>query len=133
MRRSIIGTMFKSESSGRRPPRASLRIAPAIPASTARRRRSSRACRAAARGAKIAAPMIDYDARRWFHLALHVRGSVVPRVLGRVVASGLVGAGAVVAHQRFGTHVAPLLHSLIGAALGLLLVFRTNAAYDRWW
>lgn len=26
-----------------------------------------------------------------------------------------------------------LLHSLVGVALGLLLVFRTNASYDRFW
>ena len=25
------------------------------------------------------------------------------------------------------------VHSLIGFVLGLLLVFRTNSAYDRWW
>jgi putative membrane protein len=25
------------------------------------------------------------------------------------------------------------MHSLIGLVIGLLLVFRTNTAYDRWW
>ena len=25
------------------------------------------------------------------------------------------------------------LHSLVGIVIGLLLVFRTNTAYDRWW
>ena len=25
------------------------------------------------------------------------------------------------------------MHSLIGIVIGLLLVFRTNTAYDRWW
>lgn len=29
--------------------------------------------------------------------------------------------------------IAPGLHSLIGIVIGLLLVFRTNTAYDRWW
>lgn len=29
--------------------------------------------------------------------------------------------------------VSPLPHTLLGSALGLLLVFRTNAAYDRYW
>lgn len=28
---------------------------------------------------------------------------------------------------------ASVAHSLVGPALGLLLVFRTNASYDRWW
>ena len=29
--------------------------------------------------------------------------------------------------------VIPLPHTLLSSALGLLLVFRTNAAYDRFW
>lgn len=29
--------------------------------------------------------------------------------------------------------VPPTMHSLIGIVIGLLLVFRTNTAYDRWW
>ena len=29
--------------------------------------------------------------------------------------------------------IIPLPHTLLGSALGLLLVFRTNAAYDRFW
>ena len=27
----------------------------------------------------------------------------------------------------------PLMHSLLGFAISMLLVFRTNTAYDRWW
>ncbi|MCH5690665.1 hypothetical protein LWM68_44425 [Niabella sp. W65] len=27
----------------------------------------------------------------------------------------------------------PILHSLLGFAISLVLVFRTNTAYDRWW
>lgn len=30
-------------------------------------------------------------------------------------------------------HLTPSFHTLIGLMLGLLLVFRTNTAYDRWW
>lgn len=29
--------------------------------------------------------------------------------------------------------IPPTMHSLIGIVIGLLLVFRTNTAYDRWW
>lgn len=29
--------------------------------------------------------------------------------------------------------IPPSMHSLIGIVIGLLLVFRTNTAYDRWW
>jgi putative membrane protein len=77
--------------------------------------------------------MIEYDAKRWIHLALHVRGSVVPRVAGRVLVAAAAGAAVAFADRNHGAHVAPLLHTLVGVALSLLLVFRTNAAYDRWW
>ncbi|MCE9603459.1 MAG: hypothetical protein K8U03_00995 [Planctomycetia bacterium] len=30
-------------------------------------------------------------------------------------------------------HLTPAFHTLLGLILGLLLVFRTNTAYDRWW
>lgn len=29
--------------------------------------------------------------------------------------------------------ITPLIHTFLGLVLGLLLVFRTNTAYDRWW
>jgi len=77
--------------------------------------------------------MIDYDARNWLAVALHVRGSVVPRIAPRLVQVTLVGVVAEFVHVRYGVALAPLTHSLIGVVLGLLLVFRTNASYDRWW
>lgn len=46
----------------------------------------------------------------------------------------LWAAGAVEVHRRFNrVEVPPTGHALIGVALGLLLVFRTNASYDRYW
>jgi len=44
-----------------------------------------------------------------------------------------VGAFASWAYAEHKFRVSPLAHTLIGAALGLLLVFRTNASYDRFW
>jgi len=32
-----------------------------------------------------------------------------------------------------GYSITNMIHSILGLALGLLLVFRTNTAYDRWW
>lgn len=32
-----------------------------------------------------------------------------------------------------GMRIPPAMHSVIGIVIGLLLVFRTNTAYDRWW
>jgi putative membrane protein len=71
--------------------------------------------------------------------ALALQGSVTPRVLAHVLAFGVVAALVTVAAGfaeqtfavRLGLAVAP--YEIAGAVLGLLLVLRTNAGYDRWW
>lgn len=71
--------------------------------------------------------------------AADLGGSVAPRVLPRVLVFGLLAAGLTLAFWlierefavRLGLDVTP--HELSGVALGLLLVARTNAGYDRWW
>lgn len=77
--------------------------------------------------------MIDYEGRRWWRVILQLRGSIVPRLVGRVVVAALVGALAVHVHKEHHIVLSPIAHTMIGAALGLLLVFRTNASYDRYW
>ena len=78
--------------------------------------------------------MIHYDPHRWRNHFFQLRGSAFREILARV-ATCVVWSGAVVAFHR---HYQPvgipsLLHSLTGFAIGLLLVFRTNASYDRYW
>jgi putative membrane protein len=77
--------------------------------------------------------MIDYEGRRWLDVILRVRGSVLPRLLPRALVGGAIGGVAAWAFDEHGTKLAPIAHTLIGVALGLLLVFRTNASYDRYW
>jgi putative membrane protein len=63
-----------------------------------------------------------------------VKGSMVREILGRVLSCVLWSALVVLAAQIFPVIAIPLtIHSLVGVALGLLLVFRTNASYDRFW
>jgi ion channel-forming bestrophin family protein len=50
-----------------------------------------------------------------------------------VLACAAVGALAVWVHREHAIAVTPIAHTMIGVALGLLLVFRTNASYDRYW
>ena len=76
--------------------------------------------------------MIDYDHQSWLRIVLTVRGSVAPRLLGRVVVAAGLGVAALWAYRNAGVAVPPLAHTLIGVALGLLLVFRTNASYGRY-
>jgi ion channel-forming bestrophin family protein len=76
--------------------------------------------------------MIDYDAKAWLRIVLTVRGSVARHLIVRVAVAFVLGLLAVWARQERGVAIPPLAHTLIGVALGLLLVFRTNASYARY-
>jgi putative membrane protein len=84
--------------------------------------------------------VIDYDRTSWWGTCLAWRGTVLPHVLGRV---GLL-TGLCLALYLFDELVLrpaghplpaldPLGHSVLGVALGLLIVFRTNSANNRFW
>ncbi|HSP81740.1 MAG TPA: bestrophin family ion channel, partial [Myxococcaceae bacterium] len=78
--------------------------------------------------------MIDYDAHKWTHHLFDIKGSMIRELSGRLLLCVAWAAGVVAVH----VHVRPLdipatVHGLVGVALGLLLVFRTNASYDRFW
>ncbi|MCS6782159.1 MAG: bestrophin family ion channel [Gloeomargarita sp. SKYBB_i_bin120] len=74
----------------------------------------------------------------WFRLAFQLRGSVLPQVAPRVLL--FMGYSAVVVWTRqrgwslpisiLGEVTANVAYNLV---LGLLLVFRTNSSYDRYW
>lgn len=74
----------------------------------------------------------------WSH-AFAVRGSITPHVMPNVALMGLFATAVCLGSWIFwkyfglkiGLTVAP--YELIGAALGLLLVLRTNGGYERWW
>lgn len=78
--------------------------------------------------------MIDYDPHRWWHHFFDIRGSMVKEITGRVLSTVGWSAGVVWVHTQIElVAIPPVIHSLIGFALGLLLVFRTNSSYDRFW
>lgn len=77
--------------------------------------------------------MIDYDPHRWWSHFFDLEGSLVKEIAYRVGACALAALGASIAyhyHADVAIHGAP--HALIGSALSLLLVFRTNSANDRY-
>src|SRR5262245_30985318 len=78
--------------------------------------------------------MIDYDPHKWRHHLLDIKGSMVREVSYRV-AVYVVSSAAVVYlhHYHYPVTIPDKGHILVGLALGLLLVFRTNASYDRFW
>ncbi|MDX2255212.1 MAG: bestrophin family ion channel [Pseudanabaenaceae cyanobacterium bins.39] len=77
-------------------------------------------------------PLLKKD--NWFRLALQWKGSVIPEVLPRSLLCGLFACLIYFLHiANFRVHL-PILGSLISnIVLGLLLVFRTNTAYERFW
>jgi ion channel-forming bestrophin family protein len=72
--------------------------------------------------------------RQWLKLALQFRGSVLPVVLRRSVGCGAFALGISFLHQLgWKVHLPFLVGVIPNLVLGLLLVFRTNTAYDRYW
>jgi putative membrane protein len=92
--------------------------------------------------------MLAYDSRNWVRLSLSYSGTVLPRVLLRVGVLTALALGVFVTREVYLTLASPpdapapadplrpfrpLGHLLIGVALGLLIVFRSNCSYDRYW
>jgi len=84
--------------------------------------------------------MVEYDPHHWSSHLFDIKGSLVREIVARVSscttwAIVVVLLDIVVRRQWPGATVAipEAGHSLIGVALGLLLVFRTNTSYDRFW
>jgi putative membrane protein len=77
---------------------------------------------------------MSIERKRWFQVALQLKGSVVPAVLGRTIFCGLFGLFVTLLFYLRQPVALPILASLIpNIVLGLLLVFRTNTAYERFW
>lgn len=84
--------------------------------------------------------MVNYDPKAWFRITFSVNGSVLPRVFARLVELGLVtaiiwGIDEYLSQKWNYTIPAlnPMGHSLMGIAVGMLIVFRNNCSYDRYW
>ncbi|MFM8934046.1 MAG: bestrophin family protein, partial [Gemmataceae bacterium] len=90
--------------------------------------------------------MITYDRHNWFRLILRFRGTVLPRVLGRVAAVAMLSLvltvlkldvfPMVVERLKWDIEIPsldPIGHTVLGVALGMLIVFRTNSSNSRYW
>ncbi|HEY9885491.1 MAG TPA: bestrophin family ion channel [Thermosynechococcaceae cyanobacterium] len=74
------------------------------------------------------------ERKQWFQTAFQIKGSVIPSIFGRTVLCGLFGVVISVLFHFKQPVAMPTLASLIpNIVLGLLLVFRTNTAYERFW
>ncbi|WP_316825284.1 bestrophin family protein [Pedobacter miscanthi] len=85
--------------------------------------------------------MINYNPKDWSTFIFHIDKSdtfrkLWPLMLAVAVFSGLVAYAELNYFQLSKTSNVTnigMMHSLLGFVLSLLLVFRTNTAYDRWW
>jgi ion channel-forming bestrophin family protein len=77
---------------------------------------------------------MSLEQKNWFAIAFRIQGSVIPTIASRVLLCGLFGLCiSVLAFYKI-----PVGHKVLGnvvpsIVLGLLLVFRTNTAYERFW
>ncbi|PLK45647.1 bestrophin family protein [Emticicia sp. TH156] len=82
--------------------------------------------------------MIDYNPRNWWKFIFYFHKADTFRKLLPAM-MGLAAYTATFAYLENNIlHYSPIknpltIHSLVGFVLSLLLVFRTNTAYDRWW
>lgn len=84
--------------------------------------------------------MIEYDRSSWWRACLTIHGTVLPRVLGRVgLLTGFCLALCLLDEYVLQPAGYPLPaldqlgHTVLGMAIGMLIVFRTNSSYGRYW
>ena len=82
--------------------------------------------------------MILYNPRAWFGLIFEFhRSDTFRKMLGVLLAFAAYATALTWVEIQFNEYFVFFdtisVHSLLGFIMGLLLVFRTNTAYDRWW
>ena len=83
--------------------------------------------------------MIKYNPKIWFkHIASLNKSDTLFKLWKELIAIGILTLGIAHLEVKYIENTEPLdslmqVYSLVGFALSLLLVFRTNTAYDRWW
>ena len=89
--------------------------------------------------------MITYQRRNWFQVIFRYYGTVLPRVLGRVAMVAMLSLVLTLLKQdafpwieekfQFNINIPyldPIGHTVLGVALGMLIVFRTNSSNGRY-
>ena len=73
--------------------------------------------------------------RAWWVILFGWRGTVFPRLIFRIILLIMVSVALNLLrmYEYWFPILNPTAHTLVGIGLGLLLVYRTNASYDRYW
>jgi putative membrane protein len=78
--------------------------------------------------------MIPYANRNWASLLVSASGSLAPGVALRVLVFGLIALAAYLAdHVHWHVRLPVGLYEISGAVIALVLAFRSNTAYARFW
>lgn len=80
--------------------------------------------------------MITYNPKDWFRLIFQFHSSDTFRILlPTLILLGAATGGVVFLQQNGHAHLrtSTVFHQILGFALSMLLVFRINTAYERWW
>ncbi len=85
--------------------------------------------------------MLIYNPKDWFTFILKVHRSDTLRQLSPMILVITIYSLGVAYWEKEYLDISdhpwikniPIMHSLLGFAISILLVFRTNTAYDRWW
>src|SRR5688500_12526764 len=85
--------------------------------------------------------MGSYNPKEWFTVIFRIHkadtfGKMLPLMLGIGLYSGIIVFLELELWQLSDNNQLrnlPIMHNLLGFAISMLLVFRTNTAYDRWW
>jgi putative membrane protein len=83
--------------------------------------------------------MIKYNPKNWYRLIFALHKSDTLRILWKeMIYIGVFSVVLAFVVITYGSHIDALkdltaVYSLVGFVISLLLVFRTNTAYDRWW
>src|SRR5688500_6730003 len=85
--------------------------------------------------------MVSYNPKEWFTFIFRIHKAdtfrkLLPLMLGIAVYSGIIAFLELEFWQLSDNNQLrnlPIMHNLLGFAISMLLVFRTNTAYDRSW
>ena len=85
--------------------------------------------------------MIEYNPKSWFTFIFRIHKADTVRKLSPLMLAIAVYSGVVAYLEQSVFHVSEsshirnisLVHTILSFVISMLLVFRTNTAYDRWW
>lgn len=85
--------------------------------------------------------MINYNPKEWFHFIFHIHKADTFRKLWPLMLAVAIFSGMIAYLELHYLKLAEttyiknlgMMHNLLGFVISMLLVFRTNTSYDRWW